>query len=484
MRDILCNILKYLKNKGADYADIRKERSIHESIFVENCAAKNIVTNFTDGCGVRALYKGGWGFCSTSQFTTKALKDTADRALAIAKASSSINPSDSSIDQVIETAPGIKDTYRTKYEIDPFDVPLEKKLDYLLWACQVLMMSKVIKVAISAFDFYKTDKLFVNTEGSCIEQMILESGGYIEAVAILHGEIQKRSYPTGHHSSLAQKGYEYIKGLDFIGNAERIRQEAIGLLSAEECPQGERTVIIDSGQLALQVHESCGHAAELDRVLGSEISFAGASFLTPEKLGKFRYGSKLVNIIADATFPEGIGTFGYDDEGIKAQRFPIINKGVFTGYLSSRESAKKLGLKSTGAMRADGYGSIPIIRMTNINLEPQDATLEELISDTKNGLFISTNKSWSIDDLRLNFQFGCEIAWEIKKGRLGRIFKNPVYTGITPHFWRGCSGIANKEHFRLYGIPTCGKGEPMQTMHVGHGASPARFEKVTVGRKK
>lgn len=481
---ILRSILNYLKNKGADYADIRKEQSLHESIFVENGIAKNIVTSFSEGCGIRAHYKGGWGFCPALQLAAKPLKDAADNALTIAKASSSLNLAHSDRGYPLEQTCGIKDTYRTNYEIDPFEVLLEKKLDYLFWACQVLRESKSIKVAIAALDFYRTDKLFINTEGSEIEQRLVESGGYIEAVAISGGEVQKRSYPTGHHSSLAQKGYEYVKELDLVGNAQRIRKEAVSLLSADECPQGVKTVIIDSGQLALQIHESCGHAAELDRVLGDEISFAGGSFLTPEKLGKFRYGSKLVNIVADATLQGGVGSFGYDDEGIKAQRIPIINNGIFVGYLSSRESAKRLGLKSSGAMRADGFGCIPLIRMTNVNLQPGDASLEELISDTKDGLFISTNKSWSIDDVRLNFQFGCELAWEIKRGKLGRVFKNPVYTGITPYFWRACSGIANSKYFQLYGIPTCGKGEPVQLAHVGHGASPARFEKVSVGRKR
>lgn len=484
MKDILRYILKYLKTKGADYAELRYEKSLHESIFVENVVAKNIVTGFSNGCGIRVLYKGGWGFCPTSHLEIKPVKEAADKALSIAKASSIVNLARHDISHSIERGCGIKDTYVTNYEVDPFEVPLEKKLDYLFWACQVLKDSKSIKVAIACLDFYRTDKLFLNTEGSEITQRILESGGYIEAVAISSGEVQKRSYPTGHHSCLAQEGYEYVKEMDLVGNAQRLRKEAVSLLSADECPQGVRTLIIDSGQLALQIHESCGHAVELDRVLGDEISFAGASFLTPEKLWKFRYGSNLVNIVADATINGGVGSFGYDDEGIKAQKTPLINKGIFVGYLSSRESAKRLGLKSSGAMRADGYNCIPLIRMTNVNLEPGDATLDELISDTKDGLFISTNKSWSIDDMRLNFQFGCEIAWEVKRGKLGRVLKNPMYTGITPYFWRGCSGIANSSYFKLYGIPTCGKGEPIQLAHVGHGASPARFEKVTVGRKR
>jgi TldD protein len=232
------------------------------------------------------------------------------------------------------------------------------------------------------------------------------------------------------------------------------------------------------------VHESCGHPIELDRVLGTEAAYAGTSFLTIDKLGNFRYGSPIVNITADATTPGGLGTFGFDDEGVPAHATPIIRAGIFVGYLTSRETAASLGQASNGTMRADGWNRLPIIRMTNINLEPGEWRFDDLVADTEDGLYMEMNKSWSIDDKRLNFQFATEIAYEIKKGKLGRLFKNATYTGITPAFWGGCDAICNRDHWAVWGTPNCGKGQPSQTAHVGHGTAPARFRGVQVGVMK
>ncbi|KPK41631.1 MAG: peptidase C69 [Omnitrophica WOR_2 bacterium SM23_29] len=479
MKEILKNGIKYLRRIGVDYADIRFVREIHESLKVKNLQVENISATRDEGFSVRVLKWGSWGFSSCSETSKENIKKTAQRAIAIAEATASINKSKIYLAQLKP----VKSSFKSKYEIDPFEVPIQKKLDYIMWACQVLKTHKNIITALASLDFFRTYKFFLSTEGSEIEQEFTESGGCVEAIAVLDNEVQRRSYPLPH-SDMAQKGYEYVKRLDLVGGAEKVKNESIGLLRAKECPSKITTAILDTTQLFIQVHESCGHPAELDRVFGDEVSFAGASFLTPEKLGKLRYGSKLVNITADATCEGGVGSFGFDDEGVQAQKFPIIKDGIFTGYLSSRETAYKLGRKSTGAMRASGYSALPLIRMTNINLEPGDATLEELISDTKDGILFSTNKSWSIDDLRLNFQFGTEIAWEIKNGKVGQILKNPYYTGLTPTFWVSCSGIANAKYWKLHGVPNCGKGEPGQIMHVGHGVSPAKFEKVQVGRKK
>ncbi|MEM3393626.1 MAG: TldD/PmbA family protein, partial [Candidatus Methanomethylicia archaeon] len=239
-------------------------------------------------------------------------------------------------------------------------------------------------------------------------------------------------------------------------------------------------VIIGGSQLALQIHESCGHPTELDRALGAEAAYAGTSFLTPDKLGKFRYGSEIVNLVADATAPGGLGTFGYDDEGVPAQRVYLVREGIFVNYLSDRTSAGELGLESTGAARASGWNRIPIVRMTNINLEPGDWDFEELIRETKQGIYMETNRSWSIDDKRLNFQFGTQIAYLIENGEMKELVKNAVYTGITYEFWRNCDAICNSKYWRMYGTPNCGKGQPGQMMYVGHGTAPARFKNIRV----
>jgi TldD protein len=257
---------------------------------------------------------------------------------------------------------------------------------------------------------------------------------------------------------------------------------AVALLDAPQCPSGEMDLILDSTQVALQIHESCGHPAELDRVFGTEASFAGTSFLTTDKLERLRYGSEIVNIDADATAPGGLGTFGYDDEGVPAQKSPIIDRGLLVGYLTSRETAPRIGRQSMGSARAWTWSQIPLIRMTNINLRPGDAgSLEDLIADTREGIFMSVNKSWSIDDRRLNFQFGDQAGWLIRNGKRTKLVKNPTYTGITPRFWNSCDAICGPDEWTLWGLPNCGKGEPMQTGHVGHGAAPARFRGVTVG---
>jgi TldD protein len=238
---------------------------------------------------------------------------------------------------------------------------------------------------------------------------------------------------------------------------------------------------LGGSQLALQVHESCGHPTELDRVFGSEAAYAGTSFLTTEKLDTFHYGSPLVNLTADSVRPLGLGTFGWDDEGVPAQSSPLVRDGLFVGYLMSRETASKLGRFSNGCMRASGWNRIPIIRMVNISLEPGTWTLKDLIADTEDGIYMDLNRSWSIDDKRYNFQFGTEIGFEIKYGKMGRMLRNCTYTGITPEFWNSCDAVCNTDHWVMWGTPNCGKGQPSQVAHTGHGTAPARFRNVKVG---
>jgi len=273
-----------------------------------------------------------------------------------------------------------------------------------------------------------------------------------------------------------------VTALDLAAHATRVGEEAVALLTARQCPQDiTTTLILDSSQLALQIHESCGHPIELDRVYGSELDFAGGSFLAIDQLGSLRYGSDLVSIYADATIPGALGTFGYDDEGVPARRAPIVKDGILVGYLTSREYAQRLGIPDMGAARASGWNRIPLVRMTNVSVEPGTWTLDDLIADTDDGVYMETNRSWSIDDQRLNFQFGTEVAYEIKGGKRGGLLKNATYTGITPRFWGSMDAICNRDHYTVWGTPNCGKGRPMQVAHTGHGAAPARFRNVRIG---
>jgi TldD protein len=325
-------------------------------------------------------------------------------------------------------------------------------------------------------------KTFASTTGARIEQEIVEAGGGIEATAVNETEMQQRSYPNSFGGQAVTGGFEAVRLIDLAEHAQETAELAVALLDAPQCPSGEMDLILDSTQVALQIHESCGHPTELDRVFGTEASFAGTSFLTTDKLGSLRYASELVSIDADATAPGGLGTFGYDDEGVPAQNVPLIENGLLVGYLTSRETAPVIGRRSMGSARAWTWSHIPLIRMTNINLRPGNAgSLDDLIADTRDGIFMSINKSWSIDDRRLNFQFGDQAGWLIKNGRRTKLVKNPTYTGITPRFWGSCDAICSAPEWTLWGLPNCGKGEPMQVGHVGHGAAPARFRRVQVG---
>ena len=316
-----------------------------------------------------------------------------------------------------------------------------------------------------------------------VSQTIYEAGGGVQATAVGNGETQRRSYPQVPRTAAGFRRLG-VRGRHgpAPGNARRTAEEAAELLTAEPCPTDIATdLIIDSSQLALQIHESCGHAVELDRALGDEAAFAGTSFLTPDLLQNFRYGSEHVNITADSTDATGLGTFGWDDEGLPAQATDIIRNGQFVGYLMSRESATRLGLPSNGCMRASSWNRIPLIRMTNVSLQPGAWTLDGLIADTDDGIYLETNRSWSIDDRRYNFQFGTEIGREIKNGKLGRLLRNCTYTGITPEFWRSCDAVCGPQYWQLWGTPRCGKGQPGQIAHTSHGASPTRFRNVRVG---
>lgn len=480
MRELIENILDLAKLKKADYADIRIVRRRTEEIGVKNGNVEAFTHDEDSGLGIRVLFRGAWGFASSSSVTKTEMEAVFKKALRIAKASWKI----SGKEVVFSSAPPKEDRYRTPYSIDPFEVSPEKKLNLLLTSDAIVRNNRGVKISEAFLGLYQTEKVFASTEGSYIEQEIMECGAGITATAINGGEVQVRSYPNSFRGNFATGGYEWIESLALQSQAERIAEEAVQLLSARPCPSKVTTLILDGSQSALQIHESIGHPIELDRVLGTEASYAGTSFVNPGMVGSFQYGSETVNVVADATCPGGLGTFGYDDEGTPAQRVPILSRGILVNLLTSRETAHRLGKESNGTMRADGWNRIPLIRMTNINLEPGEWTLEDMISDTDEGVFLSTNRSWSIDDRRINFQFGTEIGWEIKRGKLGRMIKNPTYTGITPRFWNSCDAIAKKEHWQMWGTPNCGKGEPGQVAHVGHGAAPARFKNVQVGVMK
>jgi TldD protein len=477
MKDLVMRALDTASSQAASYADVRVVRRKSESVTVRNENVEGLSADETLGFGVRVIVDGFWGFAASHSMSLEEANRVAAQAVRIARASATVRGPRADIGP--PTA--VTDTYHNAFQKDPFAVPLEDKIDPLLRANEAMRRVQGIVMAESNVYCQREEKTFGSTEGSYIEQVLVETGCGIEATAVTEGEVQRRSYPNSVGRHQATEGWEFVERWDLPGNATRVAEEAVALLTAKPCPAGITTVILDGTQVALQVHESCGHAIELDRVLGTEAAFAGTSFLTTDKLGTFRYGSPVVNMTADATIAGGLGTFGYDDEGIPAHSTPIVREGLFVGYLTSRETAAALGQTSNGTMRASSWNRIPLIRMTNVNLEPGGWTLDDLIADTDEGIYMETNRSWSIDDRRLNFQFGTELARKIKKGKLGDLIKNATYTGITPQFWASCDAVCNRDHWVVWGTPNCGKGQPEQVAHTGHGAAPARFRNVQVG---
>jgi TldD protein len=376
------------------------------------------------------------------------------------------------------------DSWQSPFRKDPFELPPENQIALLLAADAEMRRVKGVTLTETGMQFRKIDSWFASSIGSRIHQRKLITGCGIAATSFQGEEIQKRSYPNSFGGQHALEGYELVESLELLKHASRVGEEASALRSAAQCPEKTGTLILGGSQLGLQIHESVGHPIELDRVLGQEANFAGTSFLTLDQLNKLRYGSDIVNVVADARLDHGpgLGTFAYDDEGVPAQSTDIIKDGQFRGYLSNRETAHLIGLKrSSGTMRTESWNRLPIIRMTNISLNPGTWSLDDLIADTDDAILMETNRSWSIDDRRYQFQFSTELGWEIKGGKKTRMLKNPSYSGITTEFWNSCDAICSRHHWTLWGTPNCGKGQPMQTMGTGHGAAPARFRNVKIG---
>jgi TldD protein len=476
MRDACAAALEAALGSGATYADARTVVRRAQAVGTKNGRVETLTDAETEGVGVRVLVDGAWGFASDRRLSPEGARDAALRACGFAAAASrgggrALVP--------VEARSG---SYRTPLERDPFAVSLDDKVALCLRADEALRRPEV-KVAEAFVRAQSERRLFLSSDGVEVDQEIVECGGGIQAVAIAGGVVQIRAYPSLHVGSSAQAGWEYVESLAVEAEAPRVAEQAAALLSADECPSKVTTVVIDAEQMQLQVHESVGHPTELDRVYGTEAAYAGTSFLHPDDLGSLRYGSEHMNVTADATTPHGLGTFAFDDEGVPAARETVVGEGVLRGFLTSRETAAKLGHGRGGSMRADGWARMPLVRMTNLHLEPGAGSLAELISEVDEGIYLETNRSWSIDDKRLNFQFGTQMAWEIKDGELGRLFRDATYTGITPVFWGSLDRVAGPEEWKMHGLTNCGKGQPGQHAHVSHGASPARFRDVQVGVK-
>ncbi|MFG3576552.1 TldD/PmbA family protein [Micromonospora chersina] len=458
---------------GARYADARVMHRRYESMSARNGDIEELTQDESIGLGVRALVGSSWGFHAVPELSDAAPRDAGRRAAAIATASARVPGPPIDLVAVEATVA----SWASACDVDPLGVPLTDKGD-LLARATATMREHGADLAEGLYQIWDTTKWFVSSEGHRIDQRIRECGGGISATSIGDGETQRRSYPS-YRGQYGTTGWELVTSLDLAAHAARIAEESRELLTAPECPSGETDLILGGEQLALQIHESVGHAIELDRILGWEAAFAGTSWLDLSRLGTLRYGSELMNVTIDPTIPGALGSFGFDDEGSPAARRDAVREGRWVGVLAGRDSAAVAGLDYGGSVRADGWARLPMVRMTNVGLEPGPHTLDEIIAATDDGVLMDINRSWSIDDKRLNFQFGCEVGWEVKRGRRGRMLRNPTYTGIGPVFWRSMDMLSSE--IVPWGTPNCGKGQPGQTGHTGHPAAPARFRNVRVG---
>lgn len=480
MKDLCIEAINSAKTAGADYADIRIIKQRDQRIIMMDRSPKQIDDEDSYGFGIRILKDGAWGFYSSSDVNKENINLGVKKALNIAHASAS-TLEDEGI--TLASEPAHRDSFKTPIEIDPFSVDVEDKLNMLLDINEIMLNVNNIVKALSRFRATRKNQFFASTEDSLIETKIYTVNAGYTAVAVKEGDSQTRSFQDYPLNT----GWEHIESLNLKENAERIAEEAVMKIDADYPEEGEKDLVLNPSHLSLTIHESVGHPTELDRVLGYEANFAGRSFATPEKKGNFKYGSKKVNFLADNTLPRGLATTGYDDEGVKCQKWYIIKNGILQDYSSTREVAPAIGEKrSRGSARADGYYNLPINRIPNLSLMPSndDNSPEDLISGVDDGIYIEGRGSFSIDQMRLNFQFGGDMFYEIKNGKKGKMLRDVIYQSITPEFWGSLDGTSGKDYWEPRGFRTCGKGEPMQVAQMTNGAPYARFRKINVIRGK
>ncbi len=465
--------LKRVTASGAEYGDIRLVRTTSHTISGEDRRIASIWDVDDTGFGVRVLYHGGWGFAASSILSLEEIPRVAELAVEIARGSASL----ASEKVRLVDEPVHRDRVVTAIRRDPFAVPLEQKTALLCEVMDYLQRQPEIVRSSASLWACRDQKLFVSTEGTRLEFDLLAAHGEFTATARHNGRFASRSFNTPH----LRTGYELIEEANFLAEAPRIAAQAVEKVKAAAIQPGTYDLVLDPEHLSLTMHESCGHPSELDRALGYEANYAGTSFLTTDKRGTFRYGSPHVNLVADNTEPETLAATGYDDDGVSCQKWDIVRDGVFVGYCTNREVAAKIGeTRSRGSNRADGWGSVPIVRIANIGLESGAAALDDLIADVKRGIYIEGHGSYSIDQRRYNFQFGGDAFWLIENGRRTQMVRDVIYHGITPEFWGSCDGVADRTHRQRYGFITCGKGQPGQSGWMTHAASHARFRHVAV----
>ncbi|MHB8631042.1 MAG: TldD/PmbA family protein [Candidatus Limnocylindria bacterium] len=455
--------VEWAASHGATYADARAVERESETVSVKDGQIEGVDRDADRGVGVRVVKDGAWGFAAADHTPIQALFE---EALRRAQAAASVQRRR----VVLAAQAAQRGEYRTPLRRDPFTVPVQERVELLRAADAILSTAHATQRRVSV-TAYRTRKRLVTSEGTDVRQEIVECGAGLNVTASKAGE---KPASRGDMRNLRQAGWEYIEAFDVLAHARTFARDVEAVLVAKPAVEKATTLVIDQPFLALLVHESCGHPTELDRVFEHEVAFAGTTFMWPKDRGTLRYGSPLVNMTADATVPGGMGTFGWDDDGVPATRTPLVERGIFTGYLSSRETAGALGIdRSGGCARAEGWQHFPIVRMVNVSLEPGAATYDELLRGVDDGLLLESPASYSLDDKRQNFHFSTQVARVIRNGELGEYVRGVAFQSLTPDFWGSCDGVA--DDWELHGFSSCAKGEPLQLMRVGHGAAHARF---------
>ncbi len=471
-----------IRQAGCEYGDIRLCTYRTQRLSASDRSLSRLCDDSNSGFGVRVLLNGAWGFAASYRKTPEEIARSVALAVEIAKGSHLTQQ------QPIRLAPveAYQDTYTTPIEIDPFNIPIAEKADLMLNINDKFLnyQTQGLKKAYSFLNFSREDKLFASTEGSLLEQTLYRTYAGFGCTAVAIGDAQSRNYERPP----LNLGYEHVNPDDLLSNVERVANQAIEKVHAPEQSATQTTLILQPTNLWLTIHESVGHPTELDRVYGYEANFAGTSFATPENLGKLQYAAPWVNFVADRTQDAGRATVGYDDEGVKAQRWHVIQEGILVDYLCDRETAYRLGrASSNGSAFADSWSSVPMVRIPNLGLEPgkpgerHTATLDEMVADTEDGILIDGIGSYSIDQQRRNFQFGGDAFWQVKKGKIVGMLKNVTYHAMTTEFWNKIDRLGTEAERVQCGTNLCGKGEPMQTAQMTHACVPVRVRDIQVG---
>ena len=467
----LADLVALAVSRGATYADARSVEREHEAVNVKDGAVESVMRTSDRGVGFRVVHRGAWGFAATDRADDAALRGIVDDAFRRAEASASVQR------RTVKLAPLApqRGEYRSEVARDPFTVPLAERIDHLR-AVDDAAAGPNVRTRRSSVAAYRTRKRLITSDGTDVSQEIVESGAGLSVLAVKAGAKPAQRYDS---RLTRQAGWEWIEELDLPSRARRYRDDAEATLDAPLAEERPTTLVFAPEFLALLVHESCGHPTEADRLLEHEVAFAGTTFMWPQDRGRLRYGSPHVSMTADATVPHGMGTFGWDDDGVPAMRTKLVDKGIFVGYLTSRETAGALGVPiAIGSARAEGWQHFPIVRMVNVSLDPGSFTYQELLHGVDRGLLLDAPASYSLDDKRQNFHFSTQSARVIRGGEIEGYVRGVSFQSLTPDFWGRCDAVA--DDWELHGFLSCAKGEPLQLMRVGHGAAHARFRDVPI----